>query len=340
MQPDSRPPSLRHSEFDILWQALTPPRKFSALPPRDSNEASPKAISGRTSYLRVRLEFLPYPHLIPTLFNGCGFGPPMPFTASSSWTWIDHPVSGLRSLTIALLRLGFPSAPRLKRLTSPVSAARRTVLQKVRGSALSAVPQLVNTGFQVLFHSPPGVLFTFPSQYCALSVTGQYSALRGGPRSFRQGFTCPGVLWIPLRRLALRVRGFHPLRPAFPKPFPCAARSRMRSEPRSARTAVWAVPVPLAATPGIDVSSFSSGYLDVSVRRVPLHALFIPAWMHGSSPCGLPHSETCGSTGMCPSPQLFAACRVFHRPLVPRHPPCALCAWPCQALPFLAGVIK
>ena len=26
---------------------------------------------------------------------------------------------------------------------------------------------------------------------------------------------------------------------------------------------------------------------------------------------------------MCPSPQLFAACRVFLRPLVPRHPPCA-----------------
>ena len=31
--------------------------------------------------------------------------------------------------------------------------------------------QFVNTGFQVLFHSPPGVLFTFPSQYYALSVT-------------------------------------------------------------------------------------------------------------------------------------------------------------------------
>ena len=26
---------------------------------------------------------------------------------------------------------------------------------------------LVNTRFQVLFHSPPGVLFTFPSQYCS-----------------------------------------------------------------------------------------------------------------------------------------------------------------------------
>ena len=31
---------------------------------------------------------------------------------------------------------------------------------------------LVGTGFQVLFHSPPGVLFTFPSQYFTLSVTG------------------------------------------------------------------------------------------------------------------------------------------------------------------------
>ena len=37
--------------------------------------------------------------------------------------------------------------------------------------ALNALRQLVNTGFQVLFHSPPGVLFTFPSQYYALSVT-------------------------------------------------------------------------------------------------------------------------------------------------------------------------
>ena len=71
----------------------------------------------------------------------------------------------------ALLRLGFPSAPCLKHLTSPAPTTRRTVLQKVRGSALTAVPQLVDTGFQVLFHSPPGVLFTFPSQYYALSVT-------------------------------------------------------------------------------------------------------------------------------------------------------------------------
>ena len=176
---------------------MTPPRKFSALPPQDLYEASPKAISRRTSYLRVRLEFLPYPHLIPTLFNGCGFGPPLPFTATSTWTWVDHPVSGLLRLTVALFRLGFPSAPHLQCLTSPASVTRRTVLQKVRGSSYKDVPQLVNIWFQVLFHSPPGVLFTFPSQYYALSVTKEYLALRGGPRSFPQGFSCLVVLWIP-----------------------------------------------------------------------------------------------------------------------------------------------
>ena len=150
---------------------MTPPRKFSALPPSDCRRASPKAISRRTSYLRVRLEFLPYPHLIATLFNGCAFGPPLPFTAASTWTWIDHPVSGLPSLTLALLRLGFPSAPHFLCLTLPHHITRRTVLQKVRGCTHRVLPQLVDTGFQVLFHSPPGVLFTFPSQYYALSVT-------------------------------------------------------------------------------------------------------------------------------------------------------------------------
>ena len=120
---------------------------------------------------------------------------------------------------IALFRLGFPSAPHLQCLTSPASVTRRTVLQKVRGSSYKDVPQLVNIWFQVLFHSPPGVLFTFPSQYYALSVTKEYLALRGGPRSFPQGFTCLVVLWILLRSLAFRVRGFHPLWLAFPKPF-------------------------------------------------------------------------------------------------------------------------
>ena len=194
-----------------------PPSPFSALPPLLIFDASPKAISRRTSYLRVRLEFLPYPHLIPTLFNGCGFGPPLPLTAASTWTWIDHPVSGLLLLTLALLRLGFPTAPHLKCITLPVSVTRRTVLQKVRGSTYHVVPQIVNTGFQVLFHSPPGVLFTFPSQYYTLSVTEEYLALRGGPRSFHQGSTCLDVLWIPLLSFQISLTGLSPSLAGFPK---------------------------------------------------------------------------------------------------------------------------
>ena len=199
---------------------MTPPRKFSALPPLDFLRASPKAISGRTSYLRVRLEFLPYPHLLATLFNGCAFGPPPPFTAASAWARVDHPVSGLRVLTrmrssrsVSLRLRG------LRRLTSPAPAARRTVLQKVRSRAHAALLQLVDAGFQALFHSPPGVLFTFPSQYSALSVTKEYLALGGGPPDFPQGFSCLVVLRILPKSFQFHLRGFHPFLLAFPKPF-------------------------------------------------------------------------------------------------------------------------
>ena len=68
----------------------------------------------------------------------------------------------------------------------------------------------------------------------------------------------------------------------------------------------------------------SSGYLDVSVHRVPLHTLWIGVWMHEVCSCGFPHSDICGSKIICISPQLFAAYHVFLRLLVPRHPPCAL----------------
>ena len=100
--------------------------------------------------------------------------------------------------------------------------------------------------------------------------------------------------------------------------------SRPRSEPRNARIPVWALPVSLAATPGIEFSFFSSGYLDVSVHRVPFHTLWIGVWMTGVLPAGFPHSDICGSKIICISPQLFAAYHVFLRLLVPRHPPCAL----------------
>ena len=105
---------------------------------------------------------------------------------------------------------------------------------------------------------------------------------------------------------------------------PTVTESIMRSEPQDARVLVWALPVPLAATPGIDVSFSSSGYLDVSVRRVPLHTLCVHAWILEVLSSGFPHSDISGSMDICSSPKLFAAYHVFHRLLVPRHPPCAL----------------
>ena len=83
----------------IRFGNLSTPSLFSALHPVIYYEASPKAISERTSYIRVRLEFLRYPHLIAGLFNGRAFGPPWSFTSTSAWTWVGHSVSGLLHTT-------------------------------------------------------------------------------------------------------------------------------------------------------------------------------------------------------------------------------------------------
>ena len=100
--------------------------------------------------------------------------------------------------------------------------------------------------------------------------------------------------------------------------------SFMRSEPRNARISVCPLSISLAATMEIDFSFSSSGYLDVSVHRVPFHTLCIGVWMTGVFPAGFPHSDISGSMLICSSPKLFAAYHVFLRLLVPRHPPCAL----------------
>ena len=123
------------------------------------------------------------------------------------------------------------------------------------------LPQLVNTGFQVLFHSPPGVLFTFPSQYSALSVTKEYLALRGGPRSFPQGFSCLVVLWILPCKLQFHVRGFHPLWPVFPGPF-CYR-----------RLINYAVRTPGCTHPGLGSFAFARRYLQNRVFFLLLRLL-------------------------------------------------------------------
>ena len=87
---------------------------------------------------------------------------------------------------------------------------------------------------------------------------------------------------------------------------------------------VWPLAISLAATLAIEFSFSSCRYLDVSVHGVPFVRLWIHLTMTGLLPAGFPHSDICGSSAMCASPQLFAAYHVFLRLLVPRHSPSAL----------------
>ena len=154
-------------------------------------------------------------------------------------------------------------------LTSLHNITRRSVLQKVRGRAFNALPLLVNTGFQVLFHSPPGVLFTFPSRYYALSVTNSYLALGGGPPCFPPDSSCPAVLWIrPLFR-CFAYEAFTLSGRTFQFSSAHVYGSICRPQPLGASSSVWALSLSLAATKEIDVSFSSFRYLDVSVPGVP-----------------------------------------------------------------------
>ena len=88
---------------------------------------------------------------------------------------------------------------------------------------------------------------------------------------------------------------------------------------------VWTNPRSLATTCGITVVFFSCGYLDVSVPHVsPPYTMDSCKAIRAFTPDGFPHSDIRGSKAICASPRLFAAYRVLHRQLAPRHPPCAL----------------
>ena len=73
---------------------------FSALPLKGTLDASPKAISRRTSYHPVRLEFLPYAQLIPYFCSNSGSGPPVVVTPRSSWPCVAHAGFGSNSCDI------------------------------------------------------------------------------------------------------------------------------------------------------------------------------------------------------------------------------------------------
>ena len=95
----------------------------------------------------------------------------------------------------ALIRLGFPSAPRQRRLTWPVTVSRRIIMQKardhpfpLRGIGLSP---LVGVWFQV--QCPPliGVLPTVRSPYWVRYRSSSVLSLGRGSSRIQAGFHVP-----------------------------------------------------------------------------------------------------------------------------------------------------
>ena len=118
-------------------------------------KADPQAISGRTSYLPVRLAFHPYPQLLRAVCNRHRCGPPRGLTRASAWPWVAHRVSGRPPATCApssdsrslRLRVTLPS-PRHGRPLAGSCSNRHAVTSsrwlRPSGSAR----------FQALFHPP------------------------------------------------------------------------------------------------------------------------------------------------------------------------------------------
>ena len=184
---------------------------------RGAPGASPKAVSGRTRYLRVCLAFHPYPRVVPRLFNAGGSGPPRGLTPASPCPRVAHPASRARPATV-VARLGLAVAaarllawPRRRPWLAGSFFNRHAVTPLGRSGCSRA------RGFRRCFTPLPGCFSPFPRGTRPLSVTGECLALEGGPPCFPPGFTCPAVLWCGRRQpQARRVRGSNPVSRAFP----------------------------------------------------------------------------------------------------------------------------
>ena len=95
-------------------------------------------------------------------------------------------------------------------------------------------------------------------------------------------------------------------------------------QPRPASRPVWPGPRSLAATKGIAFAFCSTGYLDVSVRRVGFATLCVQVTIPCLCRVGFPIRKSPVQSLFGGSPRLIAAYHVLHRLPPPRHPPCAL----------------
>ena len=129
---------------------------------------------------------------------------------------------------------------------------------------------LVGAWFQV--HIPPltGVLLTIHSRYWFTIGRRRVFSLTGWSPQIQPRFHVTGPTQVPIRCVNAFAYGAVTLCGGPFQNLPLAPHSPMfRSyNPERETLSVWAIPLSLAATDGIDFSFSSSGYLDVSVHRV------------------------------------------------------------------------
>ena len=177
-------------------------------------------------------------------------------------------VSGLTCITSALFRLAFASAPRLPlnlamQLNSPVHSSIGTPSHQYCAS--TACRHMVSGSFSLrsrgAFHLSLTVL-------CAIGRFVVFCLGGWSPLLPTRFLVSRGTLdSSPLARISST--GVSPSVLDLPRSFdyPVSA-FRWSSTPDDRSRPVWALPLSLAATQGISVDYFSSGYLDVSVHRV------------------------------------------------------------------------
>lgn len=183
--------------------------------------ASPKAVSGRTRYLRACLAFHPYPGVVPALFNGRGCGPPRGLTPASPCPGVARPASRPRPATARR-----PVRTRLRCGSAQPSPRRRPRLAGSFFNRHAVTPRkvlrlLAGARFQALFHSPLGVLFTFPSRYWFAIGHRRVFSLGGWSPLLRAGFHVPRAT-LGRRPAAsdLPGTGLSPCSAGLPRPFP------------------------------------------------------------------------------------------------------------------------
>ncbi len=280
----------------------------------------------------------PLPQVIAAVFNRRAFGPPRGLTPASAC-----PTGSFTRLRVCGADYSRPFRTRfrsgsLSSLTSPTrqrlagsfykrhAVTPYRVLRTACGRTVSGTVSL-----------PARCFSPFPHGTCALSVTGEYSGLDGGPPSFGPGFTCPALLRDPAGpsvpgcaygAVTLCRRPSHAVRaplpgsaPGAPAPGREALQPRRRYRLAHARSPVWpSVPF---RSPLLGKSMFNFSllrYLDVSVPRVPSHRLCVHHGDMHTAVHGFSHSDIYGSKDVCCSPRLSQLTTSFIGSQCQRYP--------------------